>query len=561
MPPKERTSLESDLFDTETGTLDTLFYALSKTKVQNAQASYESDRISILKMIERNVGYDTLNSKVNECLRDWIRRSVDQIIDTKLSSTATTTTSTAVKNRQEQEQDKFQSAQLMYSICNFLLQNGEVDEAYKWSRKCLSLVQYSDKYKFVADVHVIIGDIYHVKGQYNEAWVEYRTALATQEHVFGFNSVETSDSYDKMAVVLMKKGDLDGALQAAEDALRIRMRGNNDLKTAKSYDTVGHVLMKQVKYNGALYAFGKALTLRQNAHNTKMNNSDHNLNQGAAVRNDSSTSSLLSYHADDDDDCHPDIALSYRNIGTALFWLEQYPRALANLRKSLKIQNLLHDKDHMDTATCHQTIGHVLRAMKDYDGALVEYNQCIVIREAVLGLNHVDTADAYESLGRVQWNRWNYQSSIDAIHKALEISYETVFSSGGSRTTTTSEDDGNNNGITIRIADPKIAELHLGLAKAYKAMMGKNINDSNNDDDGPSKNSNADGNDSNAENKKNKVPKGDSTSETTDDSEEQYRKLSLKHATKSYEMYETVFGIGHPATKTSKECLELLQQP
>ena len=63
---------------------DQMFYILSKTKIQDAQSTYQSDRDMILGMIESSVGYTALNNKVNEFIRGWIRDAIKEIIEEKL---------------------------------------------------------------------------------------------------------------------------------------------------------------------------------------------------------------------------------------------------------------------------------------------------------------------------------------------------------------------------------------------------------------------------------------------------------------------------------------------
>ena len=48
MPSKEKDSLEEDLFRGDPNDFNKLYQALARTKVQNAQASFEGDRKTIL---------------------------------------------------------------------------------------------------------------------------------------------------------------------------------------------------------------------------------------------------------------------------------------------------------------------------------------------------------------------------------------------------------------------------------------------------------------------------------------------------------------------------------
>ena len=114
MPPREKEVLVDELLDG----LDRLYDALSKTKIQNAQATYEEDRQTILQMIERSVGYNALNNAVNHCLRSWVRNVIDEIIDDYFKRGEGGNSSEL--NKDNEEYDESCEADLLYSIGNFL---------------------------------------------------------------------------------------------------------------------------------------------------------------------------------------------------------------------------------------------------------------------------------------------------------------------------------------------------------------------------------------------------------------------------------------------------------
>ncbi|CAB9520143.1 Kinesin light chain [Seminavis robusta] len=79
MPPSEKKALEEDLFG-ESGNIKVFYDVLSKTKVEDAQASVEKDRIAILEMIKEKPGYHVLNDRLNALLCGWIRRVTVEVI-------------------------------------------------------------------------------------------------------------------------------------------------------------------------------------------------------------------------------------------------------------------------------------------------------------------------------------------------------------------------------------------------------------------------------------------------------------------------------------------------
>ncbi len=53
-----------------------LLKMLGSTKIQNASASVELDKINILKLVENGPGFQKLNNEVNELLRNWMKEGI-----------------------------------------------------------------------------------------------------------------------------------------------------------------------------------------------------------------------------------------------------------------------------------------------------------------------------------------------------------------------------------------------------------------------------------------------------------------------------------------------------
>ena len=95
MPPAQKAAFEYDLFGrgqedfafatpaTQDGDIDALYHVLANIQVQNARASMDQDRVTILQMIEDSIGYANLNAYVNELLRAWVRRVILEEISEK----------------------------------------------------------------------------------------------------------------------------------------------------------------------------------------------------------------------------------------------------------------------------------------------------------------------------------------------------------------------------------------------------------------------------------------------------------------------------------------------
>jgi hypothetical protein len=86
MPPRERVALMEDLFGSSlegVSAMGTLYSVLRKTRIQDAQASEPKDKDAILKKVEASPGYDLVNKRMNDLLREWIRNVVVALIDSQ----------------------------------------------------------------------------------------------------------------------------------------------------------------------------------------------------------------------------------------------------------------------------------------------------------------------------------------------------------------------------------------------------------------------------------------------------------------------------------------------
>ena len=52
--------------------INTLFDVLAKTNIENAEASMEEDKINILALVEKEIGFVEFNNLVNNLLRVWV---------------------------------------------------------------------------------------------------------------------------------------------------------------------------------------------------------------------------------------------------------------------------------------------------------------------------------------------------------------------------------------------------------------------------------------------------------------------------------------------------------
>ena len=122
---------------------------------------------------------------------------------------------------------------------------------------------------------------------------------------------------------------------------------------------------------------------------------------------------------------HSAVADSYNNIGLALYETEfKDSEALEYYKKSLEIRKELNGERHPAVATCYNNIGDVLRDQNKYSEALEYYKKSLEIRKEVFGERHPAVATCYNDIGSVLNKMGNYAEALECYKNALEIRKE-----------------------------------------------------------------------------------------------------------------------------------------
>jgi tetratricopeptide (TPR) repeat protein len=130
---------------------------------------------------------------------------------------------------------------------------------------------YADRHTRLGVLYFNMGNIYAVKGRYDEALGYYKKALAIQERLIGTEHVDTSYTYAGFAWVYLQVGKLDEALGFAEKALKIQEKtlGSEHDHTNETYELVGRIHYAKGEYPRALSYFQKMLKALENTAKTE----------------------------------------------------------------------------------------------------------------------------------------------------------------------------------------------------------------------------------------------------------------------------------------------------
>jgi len=214
MPPDEKNRLMESI--KWKGGADVMT-ALSGTRIEDAKASHEDDKMNILRLIELGKGFNYVNGRVNERIRVWIDDSMMEVL----------------KMAEDNSNDKTKDLDLA------LLYNG-------------------------------IGWVYDDKGDYEEALYYLKKSMTIYEKVYGTNDVDTATTYNNIGMVYNKKGDYEETLNFDEKCKTIREKvlDTNHVDTGSTYNNIGLVYDRKGDYEDALYYLRKSMTIYEKVHGT-----------------------------------------------------------------------------------------------------------------------------------------------------------------------------------------------------------------------------------------------------------------------------------------------------
>ena len=266
---------------------------------------------------------------------------------------------------------------------------------------------------------------------YNQAIDVCLRQIAMSEKLYGTNSKETANSYNKIGVVYEKQGEFDKALEFHKKALDIceKVLGREHPDTATSYNNIGNVYYSNGEYDKALEFHKKTLEIREKVLGKKHPDTATSYNNiGSVYEKQGEYNKVLEYYfmaLNIDEKVlgkeHPYTAIDYNNIGLVYDSQGEFNKALEFHKKALDIREKVLGKEHPDTASSYSNIGSVYDSQGEYNKALEYHKKALEIREKVLGKEHTNTATSYIDIGLVYNRQGEYGMALEFYFKALDI--------------------------------------------------------------------------------------------------------------------------------------------
>ena len=331
MPPDQKAAMIAAL--RQPAGVDTLYKNLSATKIENAEASQELDRVRILEMVRNGPGYHELNRKVNMLIREWVHSGLlDAVNEFKK------------KNKGYIKDPEY--AALCNDIAKVMRDQGDLEEANKLQHdafhvfeKCEKQGTMNDRYRrMLADSHNNYGLLLKREGKYSEAKEEFQKAMDVGKKVWTENDYDAAQTYNNIGLALDDMREFDGALEAYEQAQKLveASLGPNHPNVAGAISNIGYLLSKMGRMDEAVEKMKQVIAIDE-----KSNGLDH-----------------------------PDTANSYNILGVMLTDKGDYEEALVQYHKCLAVREKIFGKDSTITATSYHNIGSVYYDLGRYEEAM-----------------------------------------------------------------------------------------------------------------------------------------------------------------------------------------------
>ena len=277
----------------------------------------------------------------------------------------------------------------------------------------------------------LLGRIRKAQGEFDEAEVEHRAALALLERELGPGDLAVAKERVHLGGVLQDKGNLAGA--EAEHRLAIaageRFLGPDHPEVATMHNNLGTALDLQEKFDEAEREYRAALEIRSRSlgpeHPTvatvKANLAQVLRAQGqyeAAEELQREALKLLSQQLGPE---HPKVGMMHINIGALLASQRHYEGAEVEFRAAAELLSTALKPGHPLTTVARSNLASTLNALGRHGDAETEHRAVLAIRLESLGPEHPEIGTSLNNIGNALDGQGKYAEAEREYRAALEL--------------------------------------------------------------------------------------------------------------------------------------------
>lgn len=265
---------------------------------------------------------------------------------------------------------------------------GELNEktatskAVSYYLRALAFPFHMEYSKEFVQTYTSLGELYHLLGKYDSSRLMHRQALGIAQK-FNYEN-EIAETYQGIALNLMRQSQPDSAREYLQQGLAIWVRLGKPLKQASIYINLGNVYLEESNYTDALNQFIKAEKI---------------------------------YEGSAEDKAGLSKALS--NIGNIEFILGNFDKALDYTRRAMQLSD--QTGNDLNVAYCHRLIGRIHRKKGVYEDALSEYRKAAAIY--ISRGDQRNESETRQSIGNIYYDLHQFKNALAEYEKSLVIAH------------------------------------------------------------------------------------------------------------------------------------------
>jgi len=280
-----------------------------------------------------------------------------------------------------------------------------------------------------------IGKIHYVKGDYGDSLNVYMTALSLSQSYFEDNSLEVAACLNCIGVLhyMMPTGGDNVALDTLQTSLRqrIKLLGKDHIDVGTTWNNVGRVYFQLGNLDLAMEAYCEALRIRRKCQGESVDVAATLFNCGQVYHNLQSRDKALSLFQEflklakiHLGEFHRDICIVTTCIGQVLHESKDYENALKSFQHALRIGHVALGPLHSEMAITLNKMGNLYYETGDFDSALNAYNRGLEIEIAVLETGNPNTYVTYTNIAEIYKQKGDYVRAMEYYQKVYKLQFD-----------------------------------------------------------------------------------------------------------------------------------------
>jgi len=276
--------------------------------------------------------------------------------------------------------------------------------------------------KMRADTMIVLGTVYHRKGNWEKAMAFYKECQKIYEKTGDIHGM--TSTYNNLGLVYYRKGEWDKAVEYYEKSLEIKEEIGDIHGMAQTYGNLGSVYADKGEWDKAVEYYEKDLGIFEEIGDVHGMAQTYG-NLGLVYYRKGEWDRAIEYYEKDlgifeeIGDVHG-MAQTYNNLGLVYYRKGEWDRAIEYYEKDLGIFEEIGDVHGM--AQTYGNLGLAYADKGEWDRAIEYYEKSLEISEEIGDIHGM--AQTYNNLGLVYTNKGEWDKAIEYYEKSLEIKKE-----------------------------------------------------------------------------------------------------------------------------------------